>query len=66
MDRKQWNSIVAGRHCYWKMASRSMVMLVGISIFIYAVMTHNSHLAVVGGWVTAIGACIAIVKISEV
>jgi len=51
---------------YRRMASRSMVMLVGIGIFIYAVMTHNSHLAVVGGWVTAIGACIAIVKISEV
>ena len=43
-----------------------MIMLVGVGIFIYAVMTHNSHLAVVGGWITAIGACIAIVKISEV
>ena len=51
---------------YRKMASRLMVMLVGIGIFSYAVMTHNPHLADVGGWVTAIGACIAIVKISEV
>jgi len=43
-----------------------MVMLVGIGIFSYAVMTHNPHLAVVGGWTTAIGACIALVKMLEV
>jgi|GEM_PF-3256343 len=51
---------------YRKMASRLMVMLVGIGIFSYAVMTHNPHLAVVGGWTTAIGACIALVKMLEV
>lgn len=51
---------------YRRMASRLMIMLVGIGVFSYAVMIHNSHLAVVGGWITSIGACIAIVKISEV